>query len=390
MKTSSLASGALLIPSFLKAFEGMSQPLAGDKKLVIIQLSGGNDGLNTIIPFRNDIYYQMRPNLAISASKTLKVGDELGFHPALAPLRSVFDNGEMSIINNVGYPNPDRSHFRSLDIWQSASNSDEYLTTGWLGRYLDSHCKSPHQVIEVDDMLSLALKGERFNGIAVKDPKALHQTTNGAYIQRLLENNADEHLSEDNKGYLFKTMVETSSSAEYIYETSKTHSSSVEYVKTALSKQLRTVAQFINSGLSTKVYYVSMGGFDTHVNQVGSHERLLENYANSVASFIKDLKQAGTFDDTLIMTFSEFGRRVQQNGSVGTDHGTANNLFVMGGKLKKAGFYNNPADLTNLDKNGDLKYDIDFRRVYASILDGWLDVPSQAVLGRRFEGLGLV
>ena len=296
----------------------------------------------------------------------------------------------MSIINSVGYPNPDRSHFRSLDIWQSASNSDEYLTTGWLGRYLDAHCKSPHQVVEVDDMLSLALKGEQFNGIAVKDPKALYQTTNDPYLQKLLAHNTDEHLSEDNMGYLFKTMVETSSSASYIYETSKTYNTSANYPGGKLSKQLKTVGQFINSGLSTKVYYVSVGGFDTHVSQNGSHERLLENYASSVAAFVKDLKNAGTFDDTLIMTFSEFGRRVQQNASVGTDHGTANNLFVMGGKLKKAGFYNEGADLADLDDNGDLKYQIDFRRVYANVLDGWLGVPSKEILGRSFDPLKFI
>ncbi len=364
--------------------------IPGHKNIVIIQLSGGNDGLNTIIPFRNDLYFEKRPQLAIPKKKVLKVSDELGFHPSLAALRPLFDKGEMCVINNVGYPNPNRSHFRSLDIWHSASDSDKVVSTGWLGRYLDAYCDRPHEAIEVDDMLSLAMKGEQLNGMAVKDPRVLFHTTNDSYLKKLTDHAAASHLSDDNMGYLFKTMIQTGSSAAYIHETSKTYTSSIKYPKTALAGQLKTVGKFINSSLETKVYYASVSGFDTHANQQVQQERLLKQYAEAVQAFVADLKKGGTFSDTLILTFSEFGRRVNQNASKGTDHGTASNVFAMGGSLKKAGFFNEGPDLSNLDKNGDLIYKVDFRRIYATVLDKWLGVSSRKILGKPFQTMHFV
>lgn len=379
-----------MVPSFLKAFDGMGYNGLGHRNLVVIQLSGGNDGLNTIIPRGNDIYYRERPSIALKDNELIKLDKCFGFHPSLKPLEALLDKGELSIINNVGYPNPNRSHFRSLEIWHSASSSNDYLTTGWLGRYLDSNCQYPDQVLEVDDTLSLAVKGALNKGIAAKDAKTLYQTANDPYLKGLLAKETDEHLSEDNMGYLYKTMVETASSAEYIYEKSRLNSTSVDYPSSRLGRQLKTVGSFINSGLRTKVYYVSIGGFDTHASQKGSQARLLEQYAKSVEAFVKDLKQGGTFDDTLIMTFSEFGRRVKENASSGTDHGTANNMFLMGGKLKKTGFLNEAPDLSNLDKNGDLKFSVDFRQTYATVLDRWLEVDSKQILGASFTPLNFL
>jgi len=393
LKNTALASGALMVPAFLKPFEALGKSeLRGHKNLVIIQLSGGNDGLNTIVPYGNDIYYQKRSTIAINKNDIVKLNDVQGFNPSLSALKEIYDQGWMSIINSVGYPNPDRSHFRSMDIWQTGSESNQFLTTGWIGRYLDSNCQTcskPYTAIEVDDTLSLAMKGAKMKGIAVQDPGKLYQTTREPFFKDLVHEHSADNLSEDNLGYLYKTMIETYSSAEYIQNTSKTYTVNSEYPATQLGNQLKTVSKFINSGLQTRIYYVSLSGFDTHVRQQDQQARQLKIYGDAVAAFIKDLKQSGKLDDTLVMTFSEFGRRVEQNASNGTDHGTANNILIYGGKLKKAGFYNEAPDLSQLD-NGDLKYQVDFRDVYATLLDKWLNVNNGQILTKSFAGLNFV
>ncbi len=389
LKNSALASSMFMVPSFVKAFESIASESLGFKKLVLIQLAGGNDGLNTIIPYRNDIYYKQRPKLAIHKNELLTASDELGFHKNLAPLKNLYDQGYLSIINNVGYPNPNRSHFRSTDIWHTASDSNEFLSTGWLGRYIDSQGKLPHTGIEVDDSLSLIMKGNHINGIATQNAKTLFSNTNTPYFKKILENQNSKHLSEHNLGYLYKTMIEANSSAKYIYEKTKTYKSKVTYPNNKFSAQLKTTAEFINSHLDSKVYYLTMGGFDTHSAQESRHNKLFEVYGKSIEAFVKDLEQNDTFKDTLIVTFSEFGRRVKQNGSGGTDHGTANNLFIIGKNLKKKGFYNEQANLTDLD-NGDLKYTVDFRDIYATILDKWLEVDDKKILDKSFGKMNFI
>src|SRR5690606_9800688 len=350
-----------------------SEQITGHKNLVIIQLSGGNDGINTVVPYGMDLYYQKRQSIAINKSEIIKLTDLQGLNPHMSALREVYDQGHMAIINSVGYPNPDRSHFRSMDIWQTGCDSDQYLSTGWIGRYLDSDCQScsnPHHAIEVDDTLSLAMKGQNIKGVAVQNPRQLYDNTRDPFFKKALQDHK-EMLDEDNLGYLYKTMIETSSSAEYILNKSKTYNNSASYPDGTFANQLKTVAKFINSGLNTRVYYVSLSGFDTHTNQINQQGRLLKQYSEGINAFVKDLRLAGNFDDTLVLTFSEFGRRVEQNSSGGTDHGTANNIFLFGGKLKQQGIINGAPNLQNLDQ-GDLKYEIDFRQVYATVLDKWL------------------
>lgn len=394
IQKSTLASvGTMLIPSFLKAFEQERQLVNNHKKLVIIQLSGGNDGLNTVVPFQNDIYYQSRPRLAVPKNEILKLNDELGLNPVLSGLKSVYDEGSLTIINNVGYPNPDRSHFRSMDIWQTGSSAEEYWTTGWLGRYLDSNCQGnceAHQAIEVDDSLSLTLKGQNIKGLAVRDADKLRKVTQGKLIQALTKN-AKNHTDHEhnNVAYLYKTLAETSSSADYIYQTAKTYNSKVDYPQNQFAQRLKTIASFINSGLDTQIYYASLTGFDTHVNQKRQQERLLKIYSDAVQVLVKDLKQTGNLDNTLVMTFSEFGRRVAQNASNGTDHGTANNVFIMGGKLRKAGIYNESPNLLDLDK-GDLKYKVDFRKVYATLLKKHLQTEPKSILKEKFDLMNFI
>ncbi|SMO54201.1 DUF1501 domain-containing protein [Solitalea koreensis] len=392
LRNSALVSGAFLIPSFLKPFEALAAETIGFKRLVIIQLSGGNDGLNMIIPHGNDIYYNLRPSLGIETAEVIKLNAMQGLNPAMSALQEIYDQGWMTIINEVGYPNPDRSHFRSMDIWQTASASEEYLQTGWIGRYLDSTCSTcnaPYNAIEVDESLSLAMKGITKKGIAVRNVEQLYKTTREPFFKNVVEEAKHEMLSEDNLGYLYKTMIETYSSAKYISDTSKLYKNTALYPLTEFGNELKTISSFINSGLDTRVYYVSLSGFDTHIAQKGQHARQLKTYADAVSVFVKDLKEKGQLDDTLIMTFSEFGRRVKQNASGGTDHGTANNVMLFGGKLKTPGFFNDAPDLSNLD-NGDLKFKIDFRNVYATLLDKWLGVNNAAVLNKNYSTLKLI
>jgi len=390
LKQNVLASSLFFVPSFVKAFENAIKGSLGFKKLVIVQLSGGNDGLNTIIPYTNDIYYKSRPNIAIAKNDCIKITDEFGINKNLAPLKNLYDKGYLSVINNVGYPNPIRSHFRSTDIWHTASDSNQYLNTGWLGRYIDVYGKKPYSGIELDDSLSLIMKGDVLKGIATKNPTSLYNNTKTPYFKKVLDSQRDVHLSEHNLGYLYKTMIEAKSSAKYIFETSKTYNSALTYPNNPFGKQLKTTAQFINSRVESKVFYVSMGGFDTHVRQEKKQNKLLQTYSEAMDVFVKDLEQKDTFKDTLILTFSEFGRRVKQNAASGTDHGAANNVFIIGKNLKKQGFYNEAPNLINLDKNGDIKYTVDFRSIYATILDKWLEVDDATILNKSYSKLGFI
>ncbi len=387
----SLATASLMVPKFLKAFESPARVMPGNKVVVVLQLSGGNDGLNTVIPYRNDLYYKARPRLGILRDKALSLTDETGLHPALTAFKELYDDGSLSILNNVGYPNPDRSHFRSMDIWHTASQSTEYWSQGWVGRYLDAQCKGcdkPTQAIELDDVLSLALKGENIKGIAVKDPRRLYGTANEKFFREVMKNHTDE-AGEQPVDYLYKTMAETLSSADYIFQQSRLHPSNADYPKTDLGNSLKTIASLIFSEINTKVYYVSLGSFDTHINQEAQQQRLFTEMNDAVKSFVKDLKEQHRFEDVLLFTFSEFGRRVEQNASGGTDHGTANNMFLVSGGLKKKGVLNPMPDLANLNE-GDLKYNVDFKNVYATILNKWLQADDVGILGRKYEYLGFV
>jgi len=387
----SLATATFMLPKFLKAFEKPMMVPPGNKVVVVLQLSGGNDGLNTVIPVRNDIYYSSRPRLGIKKEEALKITDEAALHPSLSCFRDLFDDGSLGILNSVGYPNPDRSHFRSMDIWHSASNSNEYVNTGWIGRYLDAQCSGcdkPTQALELDDVLSLALKGNSVNGLAMKDPRRLYDISQEKYYKDVLANHKDE-AGEQPVDYLYKTMADTLSSTDYIYQQSKIHPSTSSYPSTELGKSLKTIASLIFSDINTRVYYVSLGSFDTHVGQEAQQKRLFTEMNDAVKSFVADLKLNNRFNDVMLMTFSEFGRRVKQNASGGTDHGTANNMFLISGGLKKKGLINNLPDLNDLQE-GDLKYKVDFKDVYATVLNRWLTTDDKKILGNQYSYMDFI
>lgn len=390
----------MLIPDFLQAMESNRwgvQP-SHPRKLVLVQLLGGNDGLNTIVPYHDDIYYRERPDLAIPKQKVLRINDEIGFNPALSPLRDLFDKGLMTIINNVGYPNPDRSHSRALNIWQTGSDADRYYSTGWIGRYLDTHCSADCQnsssyALELDDSLSLALKGERIKGLALLHPRRFHQQLHHPSVEQLAAQTRPMP-SYNQVGYLYKTLAETLSSADTIYEAWASRASARKtnqgaYPDSAFGKRLQTIAQLILSDIPTQVYHVSLPGFDTHVNQPETQNRLLATYAEAMSAFAEELEENNRIDDVMIMTFSEFGRGVKQNATQGTDHGTANNVLLINGRLKKGRIFNEAPNLSDLAE-GDLKHTVDFRSIYATLLRQWLKADDTAILGRKFDTLGFV
>ena len=386
----SLATGSAFIPGFLKAFERPAMVPKGNKVTVVIQLSGGNDGLNTVIPYRNDLYYKGRPALGIKKEAALSLTDEAGLNPALTHLKSLYDDGSLGILNSVGYPNPDRSHFRSMDIWQTGSRADQVLQTGWLGRYLDAQCQGcdkPTQALEVDDVLSLALKGEQAKGLAFRNPRNLYGSSQEAFFKEIASvHHEGEHPQAD---YLYKTMAETISSADYIFKQSKLRPASGNYPSTQLAQGLKTVASLIFSDIDTKVYYISLGSFDTHVLQANQQKRLFDELNGALSAFTADLKSNNRFEDVMIFTFSEFGRRVAQNASGGTDHGTANNMFLISGGLQQKGILNALPNLADL-QDGDLKHQVDFKQVYATILNKWLGADAEAILGAKYSTLDFI
>ena len=358
--TGTFTGGTLLLPSFLNTFAMQKNLVIGEQCLVFIQLNGGNDGLNTFIPFQDDLYFKLRPNIAISKNEVISSANGMAFNPALKDFANMQQAGDLSVIQNVGYENPVRSHFRSQEIWQTAPTNQEYLNDGWLGRYLDSNFanNNPTGGINLDSIDNLALKGEEPNSITVKDPSRFSSKKNV---------DADAKLSDNPQlDFVRKIANSINEGSDGIQKALKNAASSdVVYPKTGLAKNLEWISKLIKGNLNSKVYYTTLGSFDTHDNQLALHKNKLTDLNDAVFSFYKDLKKSNQLQHVTIVIFSEFGRRVKDNGK-GTDHGTAAPMFVIGGNNKGNIIGNNP-NLSDLD-NGDLKYQIDFRSVYASLL----------------------
>jgi uncharacterized protein (DUF1501 family) len=379
------------------------QPSGRDGKiLVVVQLSGGNDGLSTIVPYADDAYQRVRGGLAHEAKSVLKIDNYMGMHPNLAPLKEMFDSGRMSIVQGVGYPNPNRSHFRSMDIWQSGDPEQATAANGWIGRFFDNACPGcdPHVGVSIGDTLPLAMQGRRVTPLSFSGPE--NYRYNGPDVERYLALNhrpaaGGERRAADGRGggaerealdFLHRTAMDAQLSSDQILSMTRGHQTRAEYPRTRFGNGLRTVAAMIRGGLATRVYYVSLGGFDTHANQRGPHDRLMGELAQGVAAFWQDMAEQKNDERVLMMSFSEFGRRVQANGSGGTDHGAAAPMFLFGPRVREGVVGRHPS-LTDLYQ-GDLKHNIDFRSVYATVLQRWLETPSRPVLGRQFELLTLV
>ena len=370
------------------------------KILVVIQLSGGNDGLSTVIPYADDIYYQSRGVIAHPADKVLKIDGYVGLHPNLTSLKSLYDSGDLAIVQGVGYPNPNRSHFRSMDIWQSAQPQVQQPGSGWLGRYFDNTCPGcdPHVGVAIGETLPLAMQGEKVLPLSFERPdsyryngrdKTDYIKLNQVELQPSPVSSAGRKTTPgDQLDFLHRTAMDAQLSSEEILRLTRSHTSPLPYPPNEFGNGLKTIAAMIAGGLPTRVYYVALSGFDTHVNQLNRHDALMKQLSDGLGAFWQDLKQQKNSDRVLAMTFSEFGRRVQSNASNGTDHGAAAPMFVMGSSIRQ-GIVSRHPSLTDLDQ-GDLKYVVDFRSVYASVLQNWLNTPSKPILGDQYPVLPLV
>ncbi|HVK59519.1 MAG TPA: DUF1501 domain-containing protein, partial [Candidatus Kapabacteria bacterium] len=373
LRTSALgAAVSWTVPAFLsQTFNALHaeaatqvQPTTGKDStiLVVLQLAGGNDGLNTVVPFANDHYHKARPSLGLKANLH-KLNDEFALHPSLSAFKELHDAGNLAIVHGVGYPNPNRSHFRSTEIWHTASDSGRFEKYGWLGRYFDNACKGSDPTIglSVGRQTPQAFTGPRPLGISLQNPETYRMTgsdtpdmdeTAGSqdFMTRL---NGAEGLGADaNSGvtidsvagpvqsqlspldYLERTALDAQISSERILKVSRLAKNQVSYPASQIANSFKLISRLIAGGLSTRVYYISQGGYDTHTNQAGAHERLLRDFSTALKAFMDDLKAQGNAGRVLVMTFSEFGRRVSQNANGGTDHGAAAPLFLVGPKLK--------------------------------------------------------
>jgi uncharacterized protein (DUF1501 family) len=383
------------LPSFLvrTALAG-PKARAGDRVLVVLQLSGGHDGLSAVVPYSDDDYARNRSTTRIAADAVLKINDSIGLHPNLTGCRDLLDQHAFAVVQGVGYPNPNRSHFKSMDIWHLADNSGKPVSAGWLGRYCDDAYKTkkdPKIAIALgSDRTPRALQGSEYTGISLQQPETYRFFADrgdnplGRKYRAFSQMSAHDEMANPTLQFVGKTAVAANASSDEILKLAEKHSSKVSYPRTSLGTSLHTVAALIAGGLTTRIYYVFQGGFDTHSGQKQRHDRLMTELSDAVVAFQKDLTEQGNAKLVLTMSFSEFGRRVRENGSQGTDHGTAGPMFLFGPAVKP-GLHDDHPSLAAADlDHGDLQHKIDFRSIYATMLEKWLGTGSEPVLGAEY------
>jgi len=377
-------------PAFL-AKSAMAQTPKAERDrsiLVLIQLAGGNDGLNTVVPFNDDRYHNLRPNLGLKTG-LWNLNEQLALHPSCSELYKLFDQGDLSIIQNVGYPNPNRSHFRSTEIWETGTDGETYHNDGWLGRYFDNTCcgtaesqKEDPCAIHIGDMVPQSFLSPKPHSLfGMKSRGRFNRGDDPAdrAYEKLLE---ADHI-EGNATYLQHTMMNTLVTERRVESHIAKYKPKTQYPGSQLGQSLKRIAALIHADMETRVYFVSQGGYDTHANQLQNHARLLGELSDAMSAFQRDLVHNKKDDQVLTMTFSEFGRRPAENGSVGTDHGTAAPLFVMGSPTQ-GGLIGEAPDL-NITAKEDLSYSTDFRGIYSTLLEDWFQADSEKVLGERFD-----
>jgi uncharacterized protein (DUF1501 family) len=374
--------------------------------LVVIELAGGCDGLNTIVPYTNDFYYRERPTLAIDPQSVLPLDDQLGFHPSLTSFKELYDSGNMAIVQGVGYPNPNRSHFRSRDIWHTAE-AEEIGTNGWLAKYFDSLQGSGSlQGINIGGRVPKAMISESGSSPSISSIDTYQLPTDRRYPGDQANKNAifQSILSEPPtlfppfQEYVTQTVLDATFSSAEILEGQENYNSTTEYPDTAFAGNLKTIAQIIAADIGATVFYATISGFDTHASQVdptdpqvGTHSDLLGTVSSAVKAFWDDIREMGRENDVLIMSFSEFGRRVSENASDGTDHGTANQMFLFGETINPGLYGEQPSlDPQDLDSIGDLLHNVDFRSVYSTVLGNWLEVDPVPLIGESWPLLPIL
>lgn len=389
-------SSAASMPSFFqrvaRAAGSTDQPGADETILVVIQLSGGNDGLNTVVPFKDPRYAAARPTLRIAAADALRINDELGFHPGLGGFARLLEQNRLCIVQGVGYPQPNRSHFTSMDIWHKATLQPEAEPLGWLGR-TSPRLGAGHGALYVGGgETPLALFGA--TGYApslqsIEDYK-LRVDAGGdnpdkrAVVESLAR--PTEHDS-DLLGFLRNSARTTYESAAQVQKAATEYDTPINYPQTDLAARLKLIAQFIAAGVPERVYYTAIDGFDTHAGQAPAHAALMSTVGDAAAAFHEDLAHQGEHRRVVSVMFSEFGRRVDENGSAGTDHGTAAPMFIIGEKVH-AGPLGGQPSLEDLEE-GDLRFHTDFRSVYSTLLTEWLHIPAAEVIAEEFPPVDL-
>lgn len=397
VQTGGLVSWSLAAPAFLTrtafAAPDAARREAKDTILVVIELTGGNDGLNTVVPYKDALYEKYRPTLKLSPGQLKKINGELGLHPALDGLAGLLEDGCLSVVQGVGYPNPSQSHFRSMDIWQAASTA-ETLSEGWMGKALKSlpavqsfHLKGNNE------RSPLALDGApmRVPSIATLADFQLHtaaaSNADAKSQKAIIEGAAKSAGANPLLDFVSRTAANTYASSRRLQEIGKNYQPKAPYPGTPLANKLKLAAQLIDADIGARVFYVALENFDTHAGQAQPHAALLTQLSTAITAFFKDLSARGHKERVLIMTFSEFGRRAKENGSKGTDHGSAAPMFLIGGKVKAGPIGAHPS-LEKLE-DGNLKHHTDFRQVYAAVLEKWLGVKSEPVLGAKYAALDL-
>lgn len=392
--TSALLSVGLHVPAFLARTAHAARSGSGERVLVVVELSGGNDGLNTVVPYGDELYAKYRSVLRIGAEQVHKIQDGLGLHPSMDGLARLLEENRLAIVQGVGYPNPDRSHFRSMDIWHTARPEAVDTRDGWLGRALDAVPAEKRQGVAGIHLgpspLPLALVSQRTSVPSLESLERFRlQSAGGALATAALAELAKAPRPEESEllDFIRRSTLNAYASSEQVQQAIGAGTSGAEYPAFTLAERLKTIAQLIDAGLDTRIYYVALDGFDTHANQLEAHAGLLREFSASVEAFVHDLAVRGHAERVLVLAFSEFGRRVAENASAGTDHGTAAPVFLAGGAVR-AGLIGEHPSLADLDQEGDIKFHTDFRQVYAEILDRWLGCNSQAVLGGAFAHAG--
>lgn len=364
---------------------GLAASVPEGNVLVIIQLAGGNDGLNTVIPAENDTYFSKRPDIAIKKVDALALKNGMYLHPSMTGIKSLYDQGNVAVVQSVGYANPNRSHFRATDIWNTGSDANVVWEEGWAARYLAEKYPSypiamPSQpmAIQLGSVESLLFQSDigRY-GTVFEDPNLFYQLVSGTLSDDEIP---PATLAGDELAFLKQISSASLQYSTVIRDRALKGANSVAYPATNLAKQLGIVAKLISGGLETPVYLCTIGGFDTHANQLNQHANLWKQISDAVTAFQKDLKTQNKADKVTLMTFSEFGRRVNQNGTTGTDHGTAAPLFVIGNTVRGGLIGDNP-NLANLDSNGDLKPNFDYRQVYSTVLSDHLGLSTTSTAG---------
>jgi uncharacterized protein (DUF1501 family) len=399
LQGASLLALAPAVPQFL-ANTARAADAGKDTVLVVIELSGGNDGLNTVIPYADDLYHKARPTLHLTKDQVVKVNDAVGLNPGMRSLDLILQRGELAIVQGVGYPNPDRSHFESMDVWQSGDPKRK-IRTGWIARSAGDLAGKYGDVpvLQVGQKdLPLALQGAAGAVVSINDQRAYRLELgpgDPAHLKarrKLLEDVArPEGTGDDLLQFVRRRQAQAYTTLDRIEEVLKAPAEGGQpFGNGTLGSKLQLVARLIDKGFGTRVFYVNLDGFDTHANQAAMHQQLLQDLSDSLSGFFEALRAKGHDKRVLAMTFSEFGRRVNENGSKGTDHGSGSCLFVVGPGVKGGPMNKHPSLKSEDLDSGDVKYTIDFRRVYATLLDRWLGCDSSAVLGGKFDHLELL